>query len=114
MGAESVAYHEENVLGRADDHPGQALDYYGTRGETPLRWAGAVAEHLGLTGEVTPEVFRAVFGPGGCRHPITGERLVRTTRPGFDIVVSAHKSLSLLGMVGRADDMHAILDVQTA
>ena len=113
MGAESVAYHEENVLGRADDHPGQALDYYGTRGETPLRWGGAVADHLGLTGEVTPEVFRAVFAPGGCRHPGTDEQLVRTTRPGFDIVVSAHKSLSLLGLVGRADDMHAILDAQT-
>lgn len=44
MGADTVAYHEENVLGRADDHPGQALDYYGSRGETPLRWGGTVAE----------------------------------------------------------------------
>ncbi|MGH9212494.1 MAG: MobF family relaxase [Acidimicrobiales bacterium] len=113
MGADSVAYHEDNVLGRADDHPGQALDYYGTRGETPLRWAGKVAERLGLSGEVTPEAFRAVFGPGGVRHPVTGERLVKTTRPGFEIVVSAHKSLSLLGVIGRAEDMHAILDAQT-
>ncbi|MGH9152391.1 MAG: MobF family relaxase, partial [Acidimicrobiales bacterium] len=113
MGAESVAYHEENVLGRADDHPGQALDYYGSRGETPLRWGGTVAEQLGLHGEVTPEAFRAVFGSGGCRHPVTGERLVRTKRPGFEIVVSAHKSLSVLGVIGRADDMNAILDAQT-
>src|SRR5262245_52485972 len=78
MGAESVAYHEENVLGRADDHAGQALDYYGSRGETPLRWAGALAGPLGLAGEVSSEVFRAVFAPGGCLHPVTGERLVRT------------------------------------
>jgi conjugative relaxase-like TrwC/TraI family protein len=113
MGAHSVAYHEENLLGRADDHAGQALDYYGTRGETPLRWGGAIAGHFGLTGEVTPDAFRAIFAPGGCQDPATGERLVRTTRPGFEIVVSAHKSLSLLGMLGHAEDMHAILDAQT-
>lgn len=114
MGAESVAYHEENVLGRADDHPGQALDYYGSRGETPLRWAGALADPLGLSGEVSPEVFRAVFAPGGCRHPVTGERLVRTDKPGFEFVISAHKSVSVLGVIGREDDLHRILDVQTA
>jgi conjugative relaxase-like TrwC/TraI family protein len=113
MGAHSVAYHEENVLGRADDHAGQALDYYGSRGETPLRWGGAVADHLGLSGEVTPEDFRAIFAPGGCRHPVTGERLVRTTKPGYEIVISAHKSVSLLGIVGREEDLHAILDAQT-
>jgi conjugative relaxase-like TrwC/TraI family protein len=113
MGADSVAYHEENVLGRADDHPGRALDYYGSRGETPLRWGGAVAERLGLSGEVTPDAFRAVFGPGGARHPVTGDKLVRTTRLGFEIVVSVHKSVSVLGVIGRAEDMHAILDAQT-
>jgi hypothetical protein len=37
MGVEQVAYHEATVLGREDDHPGQALDYYASRGETPLR-----------------------------------------------------------------------------
>ncbi len=36
MGANSVAYHEANVSLRADDHPGQALEYYASRGETPL------------------------------------------------------------------------------
>jgi conjugative relaxase-like TrwC/TraI family protein len=114
MGAESVAYHEQTVLGRADDHPGRALDYYGSRGETPLRWAGAGAARLGLQGEVTPEAYRLAFGPGGFRDPLTGDQLVRTTRPGFELVVSAHKSLSLLGVVGRADDMHAILDAETS
>ena len=38
MGVEQVAYHEATVVGWEDDHPGQALDYYGSRGETPLRW----------------------------------------------------------------------------
>jgi conjugative relaxase-like TrwC/TraI family protein len=114
MGVDQVAYHEATVLGRADDHPGQALDYYGSRGETPLRWGGAGAARLGLDGEVTPETYRLAFGPGGFRDPLTGHQLVRTTRPGFELVVSAHKSLSLLGVAGRADDMHAILDAETA
>ncbi|MGH6692796.1 MAG: relaxase domain-containing protein, partial [Gammaproteobacteria bacterium] len=61
MGAESVEYHEETVLGRADDHPGRALDYYGSRGETPLRWGGAGATRLGLHSEVTPEAYRLAF-----------------------------------------------------
>jgi conjugative relaxase-like TrwC/TraI family protein len=101
-------------VGREDDYPGQALDYYGSRGETPLRWGGAGAARLGLEGEVTREVYRLAFGPAGFRDPLTGQQLVRTKRPGFELVVAAHKSLSLLGVVGRADDMHAILDAQTA
>jgi conjugative relaxase-like TrwC/TraI family protein len=113
MGVESVAYHEATVLGRDDDHPGRALDYYGTRGETPLRWGGAGAAQLGLHGEVTPDAYRLAFGPGGFRDPLTGERLVSTRRPGIELVVSAHKSLSLLGLVGRTDDMHAVLDAET-
>jgi conjugative relaxase-like TrwC/TraI family protein len=114
MGVDQVAYHEATVLGREDDHPGQALDYYGSRGETPLRWGGAGAARLGLAGEVTPEAYRLAFGPGGFRDPLSGQQLVRATRPGFELVVSAHKSLSVLGVVGHADDMHAIHDEQTA
>ena len=114
MGVEQVAYHEATVLGREDDHPGQALDYYASRGETPLRWGGAGADRLGLEGEVTREAYRLAFGPGGFRDPLTGQQLVRTKRPGFELVVAAHKSLSLLGVTGRADNMHAILDAQTA
>jgi hypothetical protein len=40
MGADEVAYHQATVVDRSDDHPGRALDYYGSRGETPLRWGG--------------------------------------------------------------------------
>ena len=36
MGADSVAYHYANAAERADDHPGRALEYYASRGETPL------------------------------------------------------------------------------
>jgi conjugative relaxase-like TrwC/TraI family protein len=115
MGADTVEYHKETVLGRADDHPGQALDYYASRGETPLRWGGAVAARLGLAGEVTPAQYDAVFGPGGLRDPLTGERLVNAKTPGFEIVVAAHKATALLGILGEteAEDMHTILDVET-
>jgi len=68
MGAAEVAYHEATVVGREDDHPGRALAYYGSRGETPLRWGGAGAAAFGLSGEVTPEAYRLAFGPGGFRH----------------------------------------------
>ncbi len=50
MGADSVAYHEKTVMGRADDFPGRALAYYASRGETPLVWGGAGAERLGSSG----------------------------------------------------------------
>jgi conjugative relaxase-like TrwC/TraI family protein len=113
MGAASVEYHRQTVLGREDDHQGQALDYYGSRGETPLVWAGSAATDFGLSGVVTDEQFDAVFGPGGFRHPTTGDQLVKTTRPGFEMVISAHKTTSMLGVIGRADDMHAILDAET-
>lgn len=114
MGADEVAYHQATVVGRADDHPGAALDYYGSRGETPLRWGGAGAARLGLAGEVTPDAYEAAFGPGGFRLPATGDRLVATKRPGFELVVSAHKSVAVLGVIDRADEMHSILDVETA
>ncbi|HMJ76557.1 MAG TPA: MobF family relaxase, partial [Iamia sp.] len=113
MGADEVAYHQATVVGRADDHPGAALDYYGSRGETPLRWGGAGAARLRLYGEVTPEAYEAAFGPGGFRDPATGGRLVSTKRPGFELVVSAHKSVAVLGVIDRADAMHHLLDVET-
>lgn len=113
MGADEVAYHQATVVGRADDHPGAALDYYGSRGETPLRWGGAGAARMGLASEVTPDAYEAAYGPGGFRDPATGERLVATKRPGFELVVSAHKSVAVLGVIDRADDMHSILDVET-
>jgi hypothetical protein len=50
MGADSVAYHYANAAERADDHRGQALEYYASRGETPLSWGGAGAAVLGLVG----------------------------------------------------------------
>ena len=112
MGAESVEYHRATVLGRADDHPGMAMEYYASRGETPLVWGGSGAALLGLSGAVTAGSYEAVFGPGGARDPRTGERLVKTRRPGMEIVISGHKSVAELGVIGRAEDMHRILDAE--
>jgi conjugative relaxase-like TrwC/TraI family protein len=112
MGADSVAYHEATVLGRADDFPGQALAYYASRGETPLVWGGAGAERLGLIGRVTEAQYAAVYGPGGAVDPTTGVRLASTTRPGMELVISAHKSVAELGVIGRAEDMHRIMDAE--
>src|ERR687885_950920 len=112
MGADSVAYHRETVLARGDDQPGQALAYYASRGETPLLWGGAGARLLGLQGAVTEEQYAALYGPGGACDPTTGERLVNTKRPGLELVISAHKSVAELGVIGRAEDMHAIMDAE--
>ena len=42
--------------------------------------------------------------PGGFRRPAVGRRLVATRRPGFELVVAAHKSVAVLGVIGRAED----------
>ena len=112
MGAESVAYHRATVLERGDDYPGRALAYYASRGETPLVWGGSGTLALGLDGPVVPEGYEAIFGPGGARHPATGERLVAARRPGMELVISAHKSVAELGVIGRAEHMHAIMDAE--
>ncbi len=112
MGADSVDYHRSTVLHRADDHPGQALAYYASRGETPLVWGGSGAGALGLVGTVTDPQYTALFGPGGAVDPTTGERLVSTRRPGMELVVAAHKSVAELGVIRRAEDMHRILDAE--
>lgn len=54
METESVAYHRETVIDRGDDFPGAALEYYASRGETPLAWGGSGATSLGLSGAVDP------------------------------------------------------------
>lgn len=112
MGAESMAYHRETVMTRGDGHPGLALAYHASRGETPLAKGGHGALRLGLVGTVTDAQYEAVFGAGGVRDPL-GTRLTATRRPGVELAVSAHKSVVLLGVIGRAEDMHRIRDAET-
>jgi len=112
MGADSVDYHRTTVLARGDDHPGQAVAYYASRGETPLLWGGLGAKALCLQGAVTDAQYEALFGPDGACDPTTGERLVNTKRPGLELVISAHKSVAELGVIGRAEDMHRMMDAE--
>jgi conjugative relaxase-like TrwC/TraI family protein len=113
MGLDSVEYHRATVLGRGDDHEGLAVLYYGTRGETPLEWGGRLAERLGLVGRVDDAGYNAIYGPAGARDPHLGTRLASTKRPGVELVVAAHKTVAVLGLIGRVEDMHAILDTET-
>ena len=112
MGVDSVDYHRETVIDRADDHPGRALGYYTERGESPLTWGGSGAVRLGLEGHVRLEHYEDIFGRGGARDPITGTLRLGQLRPGLELVVSAHKSVAELGVMGRVEDMHAILDAE--
>jgi hypothetical protein len=112
MGVDSVEYHRSTVLARGDDHPGQALAYYASRGETPLLWGGLGAKALCLRGAVTDAQYEALFGADGACDPTTGQRLVNTKRPGLELVISAHKSVAELGVIGRAEDMHKIMDAE--
>jgi len=44
---------------------------------------------MGLEGTVTAAQYFALYGPGGACDPTTGERLVRTRRPGMELVIAA-------------------------
>src|SRR6516162_977786 len=112
MGSAEVEYHKQTVLERRDDYPGRALEYYGSRGETPLRWGGSGAARLGLEGTVTDAQYVALFAADGACDPTSSVRLVGTRRPGMELVVSAHKSVAELGVIGQADAMHSILDAE--
>ena len=61
---------------------------------------------------VTEDSYEKLYGQGGARHPESGARLVSTARPGMELVMSAQKSVAELGVIGRADDMHAIMDAE--
>jgi len=77
-------------------------DYYVGSGEAPGRWMGHGAELLGLAGEVGGDDLHAVLAG---IDPSTGERMVSRARklPGFDLTLSAPKSVSLLWAFGEAD-----------
>jgi conjugative relaxase-like TrwC/TraI family protein len=112
MGADSVDYHEHTVAGRSDDPVAAAAAYYAAHGETPMTWGGTGRHLLGVDGQVDLADYRAIFATGGAVDPATGTRLVACRRPGLELVVSPHKSVAELGVIGRAEDMHAIVDAE--
>ena len=86
-------------------------DYYTRDGETPGVWFGEGAKRLQLEGEVGREDFFALLDN---RNPIDGERLtVRNLgdqrRPGWDVVFSPPKSVSMLRVLTGDDRIREAL-----
>jgi len=103
----SVAYYVDEVS--RDRH-----DYYAGYGEAPGVWHGAFAEHLGLSGHVAADDFRAVLEG---RDPTTGEPLKpRMNRrvAAWDVTFSPPKSISALWALAPDDARRQVRDAQTA
>src|SRR5450759_592974 len=97
-----VDYYTRKAAGCRDD----PLAYYLGAKESPGRWAGAGSERLGLSGGLTREAADGEFKrlvEGGI---LPGESLSSSepnrTVPGWDLTVSAPKSVSILSGVGDA------------
>jgi conjugative relaxase-like TrwC/TraI family protein len=96
-------YHERQLA--------EARDDYYRESEGPAgQWVGALAEQLGLAGEVTVEQFGRLLDG---QHPATGVELDeaalgRRKTVAFDLAFSAPKSVSLLRMAGDEATSKAI------
>jgi len=78
----------------------EADDYYAEGGMAPSQWFGEAAEKLGLSGEVDREKFAEML-----EGRVAGQQLGTTRdgkvehRPGWDITLSAPKSVSIMAEV---------------
>ena len=78
----------------------EADDYYAEGGLAPSEWFGEAAGGLGLEGEVDRDQFAALL-----EGQVAGEQLGTTRdgkvehRPGWDITLSAPKSVSIMAEV---------------
>lgn len=78
----------------------EADDYYAEGGVAPSEWFGEAAQALGLSGEVGREQFAELL-----EGKVAGEQLGTTRdgkiehRPGWDITLSAPKSVSIMAEV---------------
>lgn len=97
-----AAYYLEVIANERDD-------YYLGSGEAPGRWIGAGAGRLGLTGAVAADALRLVLEgqDPSSGEPLTGWRKIK----GFDLTLSAPKSVSLLWGLG---DEHLAAEVVAA
>lgn len=76
----------------------EADDYYADGGISPSEWQGEGAKALGLSGEVSRETFRAMLDgtlPDGQQLGTMREGKLQH-RPGWDITLSAPKSVSIM------------------
>ncbi|MFP5322917.1 MAG: MobF family relaxase [Acidimicrobiia bacterium] len=90
-----------------------AEEYYVRRPEHAGVWIGGGSSQLGLDGVVAPDDLRAILDQ---RHPVTGEKLSarQIRRVGFDLTLSAPKSVSLLWALGDADQSAVALGAHRA
>lgn len=78
----------------------EADDYYAEGGLSPSEWQGQGAEALGLTGEVDREQFRDLLdGRIGDQQLGTVRDGQLEHRPGWDVTLSAPKSVSIMAEV---------------
>ncbi|WP_088311489.1 MobF family relaxase [Novosphingobium sp. B 225] len=78
----------------------EADDYYAEGGLAPSEWFGEAASALGLEGEVDREQFAALLeGQVGGRQLGTTRDGKTEHRPGWDITLSAPKSVSIMAEV---------------
>ncbi len=79
----------------------EADDYYADGGLSPSEWHGKGAEELGLSGDVDRDTFRELL-----EGKVAGQQLgtVRDGqlehRPGWDVTLSAPKSVSIMAEIG--------------
>jgi conjugative relaxase-like TrwC/TraI family protein len=79
----------------------EADDYYAGDGLSPSEWQGAGADALGLSGEVERDQFRQMLDgkmPGGQQLGAVRDGEVQH-RPGWDVTMSAPKSVSIMAEV---------------
>jgi conjugative relaxase-like TrwC/TraI family protein len=79
----------------------EADDYYADGGVSPSAWQGGGAKQLGLVGEVGRETFRDMLDgklPDGQQLGTTRASAVEH-RPGWDVTMSAPKSVSIMAEV---------------
>lgn len=79
----------------------EADDYYAGDGLSPSDWQGAGADALGLSGEVERDQFREMLDgkmPDGQQLATTRDGKVQH-RPGWDVTMSAPKSVSIMAEV---------------
>ncbi|MDH7973285.1 MobF family relaxase [Sphingomonas sp. AR_OL41] len=78
----------------------EADDYYAEGGLSPSEWQGQGAEELGLSGEVDRDRFRALLeGRIGGQQLGTVRDGQLEHRPGWDVTLSAPKSVSIMAEV---------------
>ncbi|QDC36035.1 MobF family relaxase [Sphingobium fuliginis] len=78
----------------------EADDYYSEGGLSPSEWQGTGAEALGLSGEVDRDQFRALLdGRIGEQQLGTFRDDQLEHRPGWDVTLSAPKSISIMAEV---------------